>query len=162
MTQLEYVPQRPGCKDCEIASLATVTGAAYEEIAGVLGIAIDPTTKLPDLSKYPAGIDLLDVVYPLFRLGWSAAVVVTQEGFRKAEIGRFGPSSQQLKADLAGRRATIGYVDTDPAVGNHSLAWDGSIAIDCSTGERHSLDNVEIHNAVILTRLESPIRMSAS
>ncbi|MCS3726179.1 hypothetical protein [Bradyrhizobium betae] len=153
MKQLEYVPQRPGCKDCEIASLATVTGTSYEEVAAVLGITIDPTTNLPDLSEYPAGIDLLDVVYPLFRLGWSAAVIVTEEGFRKAEIGRFGPSNDQLKADLSGRLATIGYVDSDPVVGNHSLAWDGSIAIDCSTGERLSLDNIEIHSAVILTRL---------
>lgn len=153
MTLIKYVPQRPGCKDCEIASLATVTGALYEEMASALGITIDPATELPDLSKYPAGIDLLDVVYPLFCLGWSAAVIVTQEGFRKAGIGRSGPSSDQLKADLSGRLATIGYVDSDPLVGDHSLAWDGTVAIDCSNGERMSLDNIEIQNAVILTKL---------
>src|SRR5207245_469964 len=73
----------------------------YEEIAGVLGIAINPTTGLPDLAKYPAGIDILDIVYPLFRLGWSAAVIVTREGFREAQVGRHGPSSDQLKAALS-------------------------------------------------------------
>jgi hypothetical protein len=153
MKQQKYVAQRPGCKDCEIASLATITGRSYEEIAGILGIAINPTTGLPDLSRYPAGIDILDLVYPLFRLGWSAAMIITQEGFRKAEVGRHGPSSDQLKADLSGKLATIGYVDSDPVVGAHSLAWDGSIAIDCSNGERVSLDNIEIDNAVVLTRL---------
>src|SRR5207302_9456982 len=87
MKQQNYVAQRPGCQDCEIASLATVTGHSYEEIAGVLGIAIYPTTGLPDLAKYPSGIDILDIVYPLFRLGWSAAVIVTREGFREAQVG---------------------------------------------------------------------------
>jgi hypothetical protein len=103
MKQQKYVPQRPSCKDCEIASLATVTGRSYEEIAGILGIAINPTTGLPDLSRYPAGIDILDIVYPLFRLGWSAAVIVTQERFRKAGVGRHGPSSDQLKTDRSAR-----------------------------------------------------------
>jgi hypothetical protein len=153
MKQESYVAQRPGCKDCEIASLATVTGHSYEEIAGALGIAINPTTGLPDLAKYPAGIDVLDIVYPLFRLGWSAAVIVTQEGFGEAQVSRHGPSSDQLKVALSGKPATIGYVDSDPVVGNHSLAWDGSIAIDCSTGDQVSLDNIEIHNAVVVTKL---------
>jgi hypothetical protein len=101
MKQESYVAQRPGCKDCEIASLATVTGHSYEEIAGALGIAINPTTGLPDLAKYPAGIDILDIVYPLFRLGWSAAVIVTQEGFGEAQVSRHGPSSDQLKVALS-------------------------------------------------------------
>ena len=61
------------------------------------------------------------------------------------------PSNQELKAALSERLATIGYVDDDAAVGEHELAWNGAVAIDCSNGEEVSLDNVVIRTALILT-----------
>jgi hypothetical protein len=62
------VQQRAG-KDCTIAT-ATVTGETYERIAAEFGIQLDPATHKPDAKALERGIDLLNTILPLLRLGW--------------------------------------------------------------------------------------------
>ncbi|MGJ4916101.1 hypothetical protein ACQR10_05430 [Bradyrhizobium sp. HKCCYLRH2060] len=150
-----YVSQRWPAKDCVIATLATVTRHSYEEIAHALDIAIDEKTRLPELTPYPMGIDILSIPFPLLRLGWSAAVIVTEEGFKRGGVDRHGPTSEELKPLLIGQRAILGYTDPDPLVGDHSLAWDGTIATDCSNGGEVLLSNIVLLNAIFLTPLSS-------
>jgi hypothetical protein len=150
---LPYVPQRFPAKDCVIASLATVVDVTYEQMAEVLGITIDPVSRLPDVG--PNGIQVFDVGFPLFRAGWSATLIVTREGWIHAGGGGRGPTSNELKPTLPGRLGTIGYTDPDVQVGDHELAWTGRVAIDCSDGTEISLENLTILSAILLTPLPS-------
>lgn len=144
-----YVSQRGPAKDCVIASLATAISLPYETIANALGGQLDAYGR-PDL---PNDYDILDTIYPLLSLGWSGAAIVTKEGFAQSQVGRTGPTSDELKKHLSGKLATIGYNDSDPAVGFHDLAWTGTLAIDCTTGEEIDLGTITILNAIVLTPL---------
>jgi hypothetical protein len=144
-----FVQQRAG-NDCEIAAAATVTRTTYEKIADAFGIPCDPKTGQPDATALGSGIDPLNTVFPLLRMGWVAAPILSREHPKvigtDSERGR--PSSNEIKATLAGRKAVVGY--TDEHVGEHALAWDGQTAIDCSNGEIVNLDDVTINVALIL------------
>jgi hypothetical protein len=126
------VQQRAG-KDCTIAT-ATVTGETYERIAAEFGIQLDPATHKPDAKALERGIDLLNTILPLLRLGWFVAPLVSREALTGTEVERGKPSSDDLKAVLPGRKAVI--------AGENALAWNGQTAIDCSGGRIVSLDDV--------------------
>lgn len=147
-----FVPQRPGAKDCTIAALATTIDRSYEDVATALGIEIDPATGLPDPEKL--GVEMLATIYPLANLGWAGAPLVTEKAFKDQGVDRPGPDSDSLKAILPNQKAVIGYKDADPLVGDHSLAWDGKTAIDCSSGEVVPLDELEIETALLLVPLQ--------
>jgi hypothetical protein len=102
-----FVPQRGGTRDCTLAALATVTGRTYEEVAEALGVQIDLTTGLPDIGP---GIDPLATIYPLLRLGWLCAPLVAREKLDKDGYATI----EEIKAILPGRKAVLGYVDSDP------------------------------------------------
>jgi hypothetical protein len=144
-----FVNQRAS-NDCEIAATATVTGNTYEKIADAFGIQLDPKTGQPDAKSLDRGIDPLNTIFPLLRLGWAASPLLSREHPKvigtDSERGR--PSSSEIKTTLAGRKAVLGYTDED--VGEHALAWDGQTAIDCSNGEIVTLDDVTINVALIL------------
>jgi hypothetical protein len=150
-----FEPQRGG-KDCVIASLVTATGVSYERIAAALGIALDTLTRKPDLTARPNGLNLLDAVDPLSQLGWTADIVVAKEAY--VGMGSRGPSSEELKQMLLGRKAIIGYADDDPIVGDHMLAWTGSVAVDCSNGEDVPLDGITILDVTFLVPVRQPSR----
>ena len=59
-------------------------------------------------------------------------------------------TSDEIKDVIKGHRAIIGYHDAD--VGQHSLAWDGERAIDCTDGMIVDLSDVTILTAIVLTR----------
>jgi hypothetical protein len=90
------------------------------------------------------------VSFPLLHLGWCASPVISNEGFAGGKVERKGPTSDEIKAAITGLRAVLGYKDNDPAVGDHSLAWDGTKAIDCSNGEVMPLENITLKYALIL------------
>jgi hypothetical protein len=92
------VQQRAG-KDCTIAT-ATVTGETYERIAAEFGIQLDPATHKPDAKALERGIDLLNTILPLLRLGWFVAPLVSREALTGTEVERGKPSSDDVKAVL--------------------------------------------------------------
>ena len=96
----------------------------------------------------PDGINMTETIYALFRLGWSAALIVTAE--HKCGKPSY-PSSHEIKSILGGHKAVIGYLD--PKVRDHALAWDGNEAIDCSTGTLVALESIVITDVLILTCL---------
>jgi hypothetical protein len=149
-----YVSQRGPAKDCVIASIATAIVQSYETVAEALHVPIDPDSGRPDLSRHSAdGIHSFDTIYPLYKMGWSAALIVTREGAKGSGFGQDAPTSDELKRFLVGKSGTIGYEDSDPTVGAHDLAWTGAIAIDCTTGEEIDLGTITILNAIVLTPL---------
>jgi hypothetical protein len=139
----EFVPQRNG-QDCIIASIATVIRRQsdnnrdfYTQVANALPPA---GTK---------GIAPLDTIFPLLRLGWLAAPLVSKEAPNPdQEDRRHFPTSNEIKSVLAGRYAVIGY--QDPDIRDHALAWTGSRAIDCSNGTYVTIEDITIDCALIL------------
>ena len=148
-----FVPQRGG-QDCAIAAIATVIQRPYEEVSAALGIPVDSRSGKADANVLGPGTEMLDFIPPLLRLGWLVTPLVAQEHPHMAGNKRQPKllTSSQIKDALAGRKAVVGYLDADPAVGEHSLAWNGKQAIDCSNGEIVDLEGVTIHEAVLLTK----------
>ena len=128
-----FIPQR-GVRDCAIATTATITGRTYEEIAQVFGIPLNHKgcrmLTLSDRNLY-AGHGL-----PVPWSGWIAAPISLREhrGNQGERRQSKQPSSDMIKASIAGHRAILGYQDDDEGVGDHSVAWNGKEAIDCSDG----------------------------
>ena len=137
-----------------IATLATLIDYSYEETAALLGIHMDPRTRLPIL-PVGGGVNPLQLTYPLWQVGWKAIPFVTRtaENVSAAKELAALPTVEEIKALLPGRLALLGYVDADPAVGPHALAWDGEQAIDCSDQSFVSLDAVPIDFALVLERI---------
>jgi hypothetical protein len=141
-----------GTNDCMIAAYATATGLTYDGMAAGFGIAIDPYTGLPDAASVGQGIRTIDIIYPLLKLGWVAAPVFTAEHPKIGnEYLKAPPTSDEVKARLLpGRKAIISYHDEDAIGGNHSIAWNGQQAIDCSQGVYMDLTDITILEATIL------------
>ena len=145
-----FVAQRR-VRDCAIATAATITGRTYEEIAQVFGIPLNHE-GVPDADALGPGIYTQDMVYPLLGLGWIAAPMIAREHRGNQDDKRQSkqPSSDMIKASIAGRRAILGYQDDDENVGDHSVAWSGKEAIDCSDGAIIDLDSLTLSEALIL------------
>jgi hypothetical protein len=139
-------------KDCLIAACATATRLTHEQVAAGFGIAIDFNSGQPDAARIGQGIRTMDVVYPLLELGWVAAPVFTAEhpnvgsGWLKAP-----PTSDEVKVQLPGRRAVICYHAPDAIGGEHSLAWTGNEAIECSQGVYIDLTDITIREVIFLS-----------
>jgi len=148
-----YVRQRGG-PDCIVATLATVTGPSYETIAAAFGLSIPGAGDCATIAQ--GGIHVEVIPYPMFTIGWAGSIVVAKEneGFADHKWRDFLPTRNQIGAILPGKKAIIGYIDDDPKVGFHSLAWDcAGDALDCSDGQYMPLDEIVIQSAVILTRI---------
>jgi len=144
-----FVPQRGG-KDCVIATLATVTVSTYDEIADALGVPVDQSGKRMIAGD---GIDISLASGALWEIGWMSTLLVARERSGMEDYPYSLPSSDQIKEILRGKKASVGYVDSDPKVGNHALAWDGTQAVDCSNGEIVTLDDIAVTSAVIVARV---------
>lgn len=145
----KFVSQRRG-NDCDIAATATVISRNYEEVARAFEIPLDGA-GMPDTAILGRGIPLENLIYPLLELGWLATPLISRDhpGHQNGDRSRLG-TSQQIKDAIVGRTAVLGYRDLE--IGDHSLAWDGKQAIDCSNdGQIVELDNVTIFLALILT-----------
>lgn len=143
----EFVAQR-GTKDCVVASVATAIDSTYEAVAANLGLELDPVTRAAKVP--PDGVDILSLGYPLLRMGWSSTPMVAREHPQIAGHQRPHPSSDELKEVLRGRRAIVGY--TDPTIGPHSIAWNGSEAIDCGDGTYVDLDEITVTDCTVLVK----------
>src|SRR5260221_12214736 len=73
-----FEPQRGGLRDCLIATVSTVANVQYEYFAELLGIPIDSATLLPVLPD-PKGLSVFDLTHALFRLGWAATLLISEE-----------------------------------------------------------------------------------
>ncbi len=146
----KFVAQR-GTNDCMIAACATATDSTYEQVAAAFGIEIDPRTTPPNAAAIGEGIRTMDIIYPLLELGWVAAPVFTAE---HPNIGnkwlKAPPTSEKIKERLPGQRAIISYHDKDAIGGNHSIAWNGNEAIDCSKGVYMDLSEITILEVTFL------------
>jgi hypothetical protein len=147
-----FVPQR-GINDCVIATLATCTGMDYDTVADGLGIAVNKDSGKREVGE---GIDGFGTIYPLMQMGWAALPLCSRE--MKKDPDKCIPpllDQAQLRFVLANEKAAlIGYVDDNPEVGSHSLAWDGSRAIDCIDGTEVPLAKIrEIHSVTVLRRI---------
>jgi hypothetical protein len=145
----EYVQQRGGKKDCVIASVATAIVAPYEVIAAALEISLS-SNGIPEVGK---GIDVLDALGAFFKIGWSLCPLFSLEAIDGKETRPRHLTSDEIKEIVKGRQAIIGYSDADPEVGEHSLAWNGKNAIDCTNGTVVGLSDVTIRGAVVFSRL---------
>ena len=143
----EYVAQRGGTKDCVISSIATAIGQTYEYVAQLLEVELQDG-KVPQDFK---GVDSLDAIGVLFRAGWSANPLISDEAIEGRPSRPTHLASNEIKKLIKGHRAIVGYLDADPNVGHHSLAWDGQNAIDCSNGTIVDLKDATIHCAMVLT-----------
>lgn len=144
----KFVAQR-GANDCMIAACATATDSTYEQVAAAFGIEIDPQTNLPDAAAIGEGIRTMDIIYPLLELGWVAAPIFTAEHPNiRSEWLKAPPTSEKIKERLLGQRAIISYQDA--IGGNHSIAWNGNEAIDCSQGAYMDLSELTILEAIFL------------
>jgi hypothetical protein len=140
----EFVSQR-AAKDCVIASLATAIRSSYEDVAATLQVALrDGRTQ--DIK----GLDPLQTLGALFRAGWSACPLISLEAANGMIATPPHLTSDEIKDVIKGHRAIIGDHDAD--VGQHSLAWDGEKAIDCTDGMIVDLSDVTILTAIVLTR----------
>jgi hypothetical protein len=147
-----FVAQRPGAKDCVIATVATVTGLAYEHVARAFGIPVDQNGK-PDAIKLGDGIKMRDTVIPLYRRGWVATPLLTREHPGNLK-GEDWPSSNEIKTLVVGREAILSYIDIDEDVGPHSLAWNGREAVDCTDGMIVDLNYLTLTEALLLGRVQ--------
>lgn len=146
-----HIRQRRG-NDCDIAATATVIGRKYEEVARAFEIPIDGN-GMPDTVILGPGIPLENIIYPLLELGWLATPLISRDHpkYQNGDRSRLG-TSQQIRAAIAGRKAILGYRDSE--IGDHSLAWTGKEAIDCSNGQIVNLDSAKIFLALILSPAE--------
>ena len=143
-----YVAQQLGAKDCAIATVATVTGLSYKEVADAFGIPVDQK-GMPDANAIGPGIKWGDTVIPLYRLGWVATPWLTSEHPGNTERADW-PSSDEIKSLIDGRKAVVSYIDED--IDAHSLAWTGKEAIDCSNGTIVDLDSLTLTEALLVGR----------
>jgi hypothetical protein len=144
----EFVVQRGGTKDCVIASIATAIGQTYEYVAQLLEVQLEEGKVPRDFQ----GVDSLDAIGVLFRAGWNASPLISREAIEGKPSRPAHLASDEIKKLIKGHRAIVGYLDADPNVGHHSLAWDGHHAIDCSNGTIVDLKDATIHCAMVLTK----------
>jgi hypothetical protein len=149
---LGFEKQRGGAKDCVVATTSTLTGVDYLEIAEMLGVSIDPATGI---AVVPNGVDGMRTLNTFYRLGWSATLLVgrAHKSVTEDENGPYFLTQEELLDAIKGRRALISYTDDDPAVGEHMLAWDGRVALDCSNGEVMDLAEVIIEAVIVIDAL---------
>ncbi len=137
---MELVRQRQGRADCVIACIANALSLTYEQSEELLGI------KCEDLPK--GGHDLHHTIHRLLRRGWAAVPLLV---FEDKDDAHLWPTEADIKAQLPGRKAIIGYRDAE--AGDHSLYWDGEILHDCSTpapSRPPNLAELKLNNALVL------------
>jgi hypothetical protein len=94
-------------------------------VAETFGIAL-LDDGIPEIRE---GLDSLDALGALFRLGWSACPLISLEAIDGRRTTPRHLPSDEIKEAIKGHREIIGYNDSDPNVSEHSLAWDGENAI---------------------------------
>jgi hypothetical protein len=99
--------------------------------------------------------------YPLFELSWFAVPLISKSHPELNDLPDRQPTfatSDQIKAAIQGRLAIVGFLDSDPTVGPHALAWDGNRAIDCIAGEIVALDDIEALDAMLLIPIDAVLK----
>jgi hypothetical protein len=147
----EFVAQR-GVKDCVIASLATVTGLSYEQLAEAFDLPPLEPNRTPIL---PDGINSIHTYAALHKLGWTASPLMSSDYFPDGNDLPKLKTSEEIKELIQGHLAIVGYADEDPALGDHALAWIRDKAIDCNDGRVVSLQGVTIKYVDVLTPHDS-------
>lgn len=151
------VPQRgdAGVGDCVIASLATVAGRSYEDVAALLGFPCDPETGFP---RMPAGrgVSLFELAPVLLPLGFSSTLLISRD-YPHARDYSAGPllSSDGIKAMIQGHAAVVSFDEIEEP---HALAWKDGVLHDCRPPVRRlRLEDIRIDAAVIISRIEPTV-----
>lgn len=144
MERLAYVPQRRS-GDCAVASLATVTGRSYENMAALLG-----------LQDFDNGLAAFALPFPLLRAGFAATTLFP------AEVGvRFGmtgglASRAGIAAFLSDRSAVLLMNIEAQDMPDHAIAWHRGRLIDGRFGViGDTLDGVQFEAALVISPLAS-------
>lgn len=148
------VPQRSnaGVGDCVIASLATVAGRSYEEVAALLGFPCDAETGFPRMPP-DRGVSLFEIGPVLLPLGLSSTLLISRDHPHAREYSA-GPhlSSDGIKAMIQGHAAVVSFDEIGEA---HALAWKDGVLHDCRPPVRRlRLEDIRIEAAVIISRIE--------
>ena len=140
-----------------MAAFATVLGRSYEDVAGLLDVALDPKTNgaEPDMK----GVPFCMMAPVALRLGLSATTVFSATPHvKETQSAMFqGVSREELRAMIEGRDAVLGaaVIRKGQFVIDHALAWKGGHLVDCGDGfpPGTSFDDSGAYIAVIIAPL---------
>ena len=158
---MRIVPQRTNA-DCAVAAFATVMGWNYQRARDALGRCATA-----------GGTCLQPLALPLLRAGIGATYLMVRdhpcflaEHAVHSDI-RFFPSEDEVRQQLAGRRAILAVDGSGFGVQftegqGHAIAWDGVEAVECGGPNRPArtidLGEQRILEALILTEAPAAIR----
>ena len=132
------IVQRGG-GDCVVATIATLIGRSYEAVATLLGF--------PNPER--GGVAYPEIGGPLLSIGWAVTPLLAKEHPGSDQTLRL-LDQPGIRETIQGRRAIL-TVQGDNEL--HAVAWTGSEALDCVSGDRFELDDVTVFAAQILSRV---------
>ena len=137
---MPLVKQKPCTPDCQVACVASALDISYDEAMELLGYKGIPLPK--------GGIDARYALHRLLKAGWAAVLL---DAAKSQEKSGFGPAKLDIKAQLPGRKAIVGYYDEQAR--DHAIYWDGQELYDLSTPPpptQPKLDTLKIDHALVL------------